>query len=237
MIFPVWDDQVHNWHTPYFSWLFLLINIGVFAFQLTLSPEMLTQFFYTYGTVPAEIMSWNQLYTLLTNMFLHGWWAHILGNMFFLYVFADNIEASIWNRKFALFYLSWWVAASFAHIAFNMGSMVPWIWASGAIAAVLGAYLVMFPHGKVKLINTQTMKATLIPASYFLGLRIVQQFTSWVGSLVETSGSGGVARWAHVWWFAFGWLFWLTQWKYTGKMKLQQWSWVAPSPKLASKRS
>lgn len=221
-MFPVWDDQVHKWYTPFFSWLFLLINILVFWYQLTLSPEALESFFYTYWSVPSVILEWQQRYTLITNMFLHGWWAHILWNMFFLYVFADNIEASMWNFKFLAFYVAWWLAASAWHIFFNMWSSVPAIGASWAIAAVLGAYLVMFPHAKIKLINTQTMRATLIPATYFLGLWIVQQLVSWVWSLASAGGGWGVAWWAHIWWFVFWRIIWLINGKYKWKMKRQK---------------
>ncbi len=223
-MFPVWDDQVHEWHTPYFSWIFLAINCLVFAYQLTLSPEVLETFYYTYWSVPSVLLWWEQLYTLITNMFLHGWWSHILGNMFFLYVFADNIEATIWNFKFLLFYIAWWLAASAGHILFNMWSAIPAIWASWAIAAVLWAYLVMFPKANIKLINTQTMNATLVPASYFLWLWIVQQFTSWVWSLASATWWWWVAWWAHIWWFVFGWAAWLYKWKYSWKMTLQKWS-------------
>jgi len=233
MIFPVWDDQVRNWHTPYFSRIFLLINIGVFAFQLTLSPELLEQFYYSYGTVPTQIMAGEQLYTLLTNMFLHWGRAHILWNMFFLYVFADNIEASIWNLKFAVFYIAWWVVASFAHILFNMWSAIPGIWASWAIAAVLWAYLVMFPHGKIKLMNTQTMKATLVPATYFLWIWIAQQFASGVWSLASSTW-WWVARWAHIWWFVFGRLAGKMKGKYTGELTLQKGA-ERPSKLIAGK--
>jgi len=216
---PVWDDQVHNWHTPYFTRAFLLINIVIFFYQTSLSPEALEIFYYTYGSVPTEIVSWNQWYTLLTNMFLHWWWMHLWGNMFFLYVFWDNIEATLWNLKFLLFYLAGGLFASAWHILFNVGSTVPAIWASWAIAAILWAYLIMFPKANIKLINTQTMRATLVPAKLFLWGRIVMQFTQWIWDLATMGAQWWVARRAHIWWFVFWWLFGMKKWKYSWEIK------------------
>lgn len=218
---PVWDDQVHNWHTPYFTRLFLAANILIFFYQTSLSPTGLEAFYYTYWSVPAEIMAWNQWYTLLTNMFLHGGWMHLIWNMFFLYVFGDNIEATLWNFKFLLFYVAWWLAASWWHILLNMSSSVPAIGASWAIAAILWAYLIMFPKANIKLINTQTMRATLVPAKLFLWWWIAMQFTQWIGDLATMWASWWVARWAHIGGFVFWRLFWMKKWKYWGEMKLQ----------------
>lgn len=218
---PVWDDQVHNWYTPYVTRTFLVINIGIFLFQSTLSTTALETFYYTRGSVPSVLLWWEQLYTLFTNMFLHGWWMHLIGNMFFLYVFGDNIEATIWSGKFLLFYILWWFAASAGHIFLNMSSSVPAIWASWAIAAILWAYLVMFPKANIKLINTQTMKATLVPAKLFLWWWIALQFTQGIWELATMWVDWWVARWAHVWGFVFGWLFGLKKGKYTGEMKVK----------------
>ncbi len=205
MFFPIWDDQVHNWYTPYFSWLFLAINVAVFLFQAWLNPSWFNAFITTYGSIPAEIMAGQDIYTLLTNMFLHGSWMHLIGNMLYLYVFWDNIEASIGNTKFLVFYLAWWVAASAAHIFFNVWSSIPAVGASWAIAAVLWAYLVMFPWSKVKMLYIYWMRTMLVPAGYFLLIWIWMQLFSGVWAEMSNSGDWwGTARRAHIWWFAFG---------------------------------
>ena len=105
MIFPVGDDQIKGGNLPIFSYLFLAINIGIFIYQVSLSDTLLESFVYHYGTIPTEIVNGVDLFTLLTNMFLHGGFMHLIGNMLFLFVFADNIEAIIGNFKFLLFYL------------------------------------------------------------------------------------------------------------------------------------
>jgi membrane associated rhomboid family serine protease len=138
-------------------------------------------------------------------MFLHGGWMHLVGNMLFLWVFADNIEAVIGNMGFFFFYIFGGLVASAAHIAFNLGSQVPAVGASGAISAVMGAYLVMFPASKIKVLVVYFFRSFYMPALYFLGLWIGQQlingFLSFVPSTAHTSG---VAWWAHIGGFAFG---------------------------------
>ncbi len=205
MFFPIWDDQVHKWYRPYFSWLFLAINVLVFFFQASLDPAAFNAFVTEFGSIPSEIVRGEDMFTLITNMFLHGSWMHLIGNMLYLYVFGDNIEASIGNFKFLGFYLLWWIAASAGHIFLNIWSSIPAVWASGAIAAVLWAYLVMFPWSKVKMLYLYGMRTMLVPASYFLIIWIGMQMFSGVSSSVTWGGTwGGTAWWAHIWWFAFG---------------------------------
>ena len=198
MLFPIGDDQVKGGHFPLFSYLFIALNILVFYLQLT-SPDMLVG---QYAAVPAQIESGGQLYTLLTSMFLHGGFGHILGNMLFLWVFADNIEATVGNIRFVLFYLLGGLFAHAAHIYFNPGSMVPTVGASGAISAVMGAYMVMFPASRVKL--WFFFFIFRVPAFLFLGIWIWMQWSSgWASLQVEAEG-GGTAWWAHIGGFAFG---------------------------------
>ncbi len=205
MFFPIWDDQVHEGHKPIFSRIFLAINIAVFLFQATLNSAWFNEFVTTFWSIPAEIVAGQDRYTLITNMFLHGGWMHLIGNMLYLYVFGDNIEASIGNTKFLIFYLLWGFAASAAHIIFNVGSSIPAVGASGAIAAVLWAYLVMFPGSNVKMLYVYGMRTMLVPASYFLLIWIGMQLFSGVWSTVTWWGEGwGTAWWAHIGWFAFG---------------------------------
>ena len=205
VIFPIGDDQVEGGSVPFVSYSLILLNCIVFAFEITLSDPQLNNLIMTYGSIPGEIAAGKDLYTLLTSMFLHGGWMHLIGNMLFLWVFADNIEAIIGNIKFLLFYLAGGIAASLVHLAFNMGSMVPAIGASGAISAVLGAYLLMFPSSRVRVFIIYIFGSIRIPAMFFLGIWIIQQLFNGIFALDPTAReSAGVAWWAHIGGFAFG---------------------------------
>jgi len=124
--------------------------------------------------------------------------------MLFLWVFGDNIEATIGSPKFLLFYIAGGLAASFAHIMFNLGSNIPSVGASGAIAAILGAYLVMFPKSQVKIFVLFIFRNFKIPAIAFLGLWFGQQLISGFGEICKTADTAGVAWWAHIGGFVFG---------------------------------
>lgn len=202
MIFPIGDDQVKGGHFPIFSYSFIVLNIGVFIFQMLLAQPQLTAFFDEFGSIPFEITRGEDLYTLGTSMFLHGDFMHLVGNMLFLWVFADNIEATIGNLKFLLFYAFGGLAAEAAHIYFNFDSLVPMIGASGAISAIMGAYLVMFPHSRIKLLFL--IFPFRVTAWLFLGIWIWQQWTYGTSALLDGGASGGVAWWAHIGGFAFG---------------------------------
>jgi len=203
MIFPIGDDQVKGGHFPLFSYGFILLNIAVFVFQVNLPPGQLNAFIFDFGSIPAETTHGEDLYTLVTSMFLHGGWMHLIGNMLFLWVFADNIEATIGNFRFLIFYLLGGLAAHLAHIYFNWDSTIPTVGASGAISAVLGAYLVMFPTSRVKLLFI--VFPFRMPAFLFLGLWIWQQWISGTAALdIATAENAGVAWWAHIGGFAFG---------------------------------
>ena len=203
MIFPIGDDQVRGGYAPIFSYLFIVLNVLVFFYQVTLSQNELTGFVMEYGALPIEIMNGQDQFTLLTSMFLHGGWMHLIGNMLFLWVFADNIEASIGSIKFLIFYVLGGIAAAFGHIYFNVDSSVPTIGASGAISAVLGAYIVMYPTSRVKVL-VFFFSSFRIAAIFFLGFWIVQQVISGVGALNPEGDGAGVAWWAHIGGFAFG---------------------------------
>lgn len=199
MFFPIGDDQVKGGHYPLFSYAFIVLNVVIFWFQ-SQAPDMLVG---QWGSVPAETMQGENLITLVTSMFLHGSLLHLLGNMLFLWVFADNIEATIGNGRFLVFYLLGGLAAQAAHTFFNPASIVPTIGASGAIAAVMGAYLVMFPSSRIKI--WFFFLIFRMPAILFLGIWIVMQWLNGKASLeVATADSGGTAWWAHIGGFAFG---------------------------------
>ena len=215
MIFPIGDDQVKGGAYPAVSYSFIILNVVVFIYQLTYLPFTLG-----YSAIPFEILNSVDLtgtvnevpqapgprpiqLTLLFSMFMHGGWMHLIGNMVFLWVFGDNIESTIGSVKFAGFYILGGVAASAAHIAFNVNSVVPSLGASGAIAAVMGAYLVMFPQSRIKMLVLIFFRTFPIPAWAFLGFWILQQFFNGVGAQVGPTG-GGTAWWAHIGGFVYG---------------------------------
>lgn len=198
MLLPIGDDQVKGGYFPLFSYGFIVLNIAVFLMQ-TAAPDALIG---SYAAVPAEIVRGENLLTLFTSMFLHGGWWHLIGNMLFLWVFADNIEATIGNFRFLIFYLLGGLAAHAAHIYFNIDSPIPTVGASGAISAVMGAYLVMFPTSRVKMLFF--IFSFRIPAFLFLGVWIWNQSMNGMAAISVTSESAGVAWWAHIGGFIFG---------------------------------
>ncbi len=226
MIFPVGDDQVHGGAKPIFSYAFIGMNVILFLLQMSVEGNLICE----YGAIPNEIVGGQDYFTLFSSMFMHGGWMHLIGNMLFLWVFGDNIEATVGNLPFAAFYILGGLAAHAAHIYFSTGNemlsdccsicsavvpcqdaanlcpgSIPTVGASGAIAAVLGAYLVMFPKSKVKILVLYFFQTFKVPAILFLGFWIGQQLLSGFASLgPEAAASGGVAWWAHIGGFAFG---------------------------------
>jgi membrane associated rhomboid family serine protease len=206
-MFPVGDTNVRGARLPIVTWFFIALNALVFVYELSLGDAALQRFFMQFGVVPSEIQQGENLLSLLTSMFMHGGWAHILGNMAFLFVFGDNIEAVLGKILYPIFYLAGGLAASFAHILFNLGSDIPSIGASGAIAAVMGAYAVMFPGARVRMFVFLGYRAgiTQVSALVFLGIWFVTQLFSGVASLgAPTAQTSGVAFWAHIGGFVFG---------------------------------
>jgi membrane associated rhomboid family serine protease len=205
MFFPIGDDQIKGGAYPFFSYTFLVLNIVAFLYQISLTPEGLILFLDHFSTIPSYIGEGHHLGTLLTSMFLHGSIIHLLGNMIFLWVFADNIEATIGNVTFVLFYLAGGVLASLAHVYFNVGSDIPSLGASGAISAVMEAYLIMFLRSRIKVpvFLIIFIRQVSMTALAFLGLWIVMQVVSTFQnmSLVEESG---VAWFAHLGGLIFG---------------------------------
>lgn len=205
MFFPIGDDQVQGGAKPLFSYTLILINVLVFGYEIMLTPDQSEMMVTNYGAIPQEIIQGQDMYTLLSCMFLHGGWMHLIGNMLFLWVFADNIEAVVGTFNFMIFYIIGGVAASAIHIFFNPYSEVPMVGASGAISAVMGAYLIMFPSSRIKVLILIFFTTTYVPALFFLGIWIVQQLVAGVGSLNPTTAeSAGVAWWAHIGGFIFG---------------------------------
>lgn len=204
MIFPIGDDNIQGGAKPIVTYTFLIFNILVFVYELSLGHQGLQVFFNTYGTIPVETLQGEKLYTLLTNMFLHGGISHIAGNMLFLWIFADNVEAVMGSGKFLLFYLLGGVIATLTHIAMNWSSAVPSLGASGAISAVLGTYLVLFPRSRIKMIFILFFMTFYISALFFIGYWFFQQFMSVFQESTMGAQAQGVAWWAHIGGFIFG---------------------------------
>lgn len=205
MLFPIGDDNIEDGHSPLFSYGFLILNVGVFVLQATLPKGMQASFVETWGAVPAEIVQGIDLQTLLTSIFLHGSWLHLLSNMLYLWIFADNIEAVVGNLRFLVFYLLGGLVAGLTQVAFDPSSGVPCVGASGAIAAVMGAYVVMFPRSRVKMLFLIFFIVFYVPSWVFLGLWFVQQALSGFEVLgMSREDAGGIAWWAHIGGFVFG---------------------------------
>ena len=191
-----------------------LIALNVLAFFVELgqgSEGALQSFITSWGVVPREYSVGHDIpptiplpywSTLITSMFLHGGWMHLGGNMLYLWIFGDNLERVMGAARYAVFYLVCGIAAGLAHILFAGGSAVPSVGASGAISGVLGGYLLMFPQNRVKVLTRGGVAS--VPAIVVLGLWIVIQLVSQLGSIAETSQGGGIAYMAHIGGFVAG---------------------------------
>ena len=206
-MFPIGDSDVKEAGPGLVTIALLAVNTAVFLAQVTVLRPQLQQIIHQYGAVPTRILEGEQLYSIVTSMFLHGGWVHLISNMLFLGVFGDNVEAALGRGRFVLFYFAGGVAAMAAHILINPGSNVPSVGASGAIGAVLGAYVVMFPTSQVRVLLFLGFFFIIrrITAIVFIGVWFALQFLSGLAALgVETAEAGGVAVWAHIGGFALG---------------------------------
>jgi rhomboid family protein len=172
-----------------------------------MNQNALQAFINQWGLIPTQILAGQRLITIFTAMFLHAGWLHLIGNMVFLWVFGDNVEDILGHIPYLIFYLLGGIAAAAAHTLFNPTSNIPSLGASGAIAAVLGAYIIMFPHARVRTLIFFGIGGfvTRISAIIFLGIWFATQLLNGVASLgVDTAQTSGVAVWAHVGGFVFG---------------------------------
>ena len=209
---PIRDDQP-RFSTPYVTYFLIAINLILYFFQSTLDPDNFRVLIYQFGMIPShvtavvtgagEISPVSAFIPLLTSMFLHGSWGHVVGNMWFLWIFGDNIEDHLGHFKYLTFYVISGLIASLAQIILNPFSGVPNVGASGAIAGVLGAYFVLYP--RARLLTWFGLGFFYLPAWVMLGFWFVYQFLSGAASAVAYSGqTGGVAFWAHVGGFVAG---------------------------------
>jgi membrane associated rhomboid family serine protease len=202
-------DEIRTGRVPFITIGLIAINVLVFLHERALpTPFHVHAFIAHYAMVPAEVVyapSADAYQRILTSMFLHGGWMHIIGNMLFLWIFGDNVEDSVGHIRFVFFYLTCGVAAAAAQIFTQPSSLVPMIGASGAISGVLGAYLLLFPRAKVLVLVPIWIfiRFLEVPAWILLILWFAIQLLSGWGTLSASSGAG-VAFWAHVGGFIAG---------------------------------
>ena len=187
----------------------ILANVAVFIYQLSLPPHAFKAFVLADAMVPARVSGWMgghgsfeaAFLPLVTSMFLHSGFAHILGNMLFLWIFGDNVEAEFGHLQYLLFYFVCGIGAGLTHIAFNLHSHLPALGASGAISGVMGAYIVLEPRNRI--LTLIFIFVVRVPAMIVLGLWFAFQFLSGISEL-GASVNGGVAVWAHIGGFLLG---------------------------------
>ncbi|HWQ56848.1 MAG TPA: rhomboid family intramembrane serine protease [Bryobacteraceae bacterium] len=201
-MFPIKDTQP-SYTRPVVTMLFIVMNVLVFLYQVALEPYALNHFIESYALIPAHF----RVSSVFTSMFMHGGWMHLLGNMWFLWIFGDNIEDTLGHGKFALFYLLCGGAAAMGQVLLSGDSTVPMVGASGAIAGVMGGYIVRFPHARITTLVFILFFVSFIevPASIMLAYWFLIQLFSGLGSIGRTqAGQGGVAWFAHVGGFVAG---------------------------------
>jgi membrane associated rhomboid family serine protease len=211
-LLPIGDEGDPKGRFAPVTMILVALNVAAFLYELSQpSASALNNLIQAWGVVPAEYSRGCDLAphiplpywtTLLTSMFLHGGWAHLGGNMLYLWVFGDNVERRLGPGRYLFFYLSCGVAAALAFIAFNFHSGVPTVGASGAISGVLGGYLVLFPRNRVRVLTSGGI--AYVPAVMVLGLWILIQVLSGVGSIAGTQQAGEIAYMAHIGGFVAG---------------------------------
>lgn len=199
-MFPV-SDVIPSRTTPFVTIGLIVVNAAVFGYELQLG-DRIGPFAREFGLVPA-LFAWPGV---LTSMFLHQGWMHFLGNMLYLWIFGDNVEDRLGHAGYLLFYVLCGGVAALGHMLAHADSTLPMIGASGAIAGVMGAYFVLYPHSRVLTAVFLVFYLDLIeiPAIFFLGIWFLMQLFSGVGSLGAEAADGGIAFWAHVGGFAAG---------------------------------
>ncbi|MGA7169815.1 MAG: rhomboid family intramembrane serine protease, partial [Candidatus Sulfotelmatobacter sp.] len=210
---PIKDDQP-RYSTPFVTWFLIGLNLVIFFFEWALDPRSLNLVIHQFGVVPyhtAVFLGGSPRYSLaavvlpfFTSMFLHGSWMHVIGNMWFLYIFGDNVEDYLGHFKYLVFYILTGLIAMVTQVAINVHSTVPTVGASGAIAGVLGAYFVLYP--KARVLTWFFVFVMWVPAAIILGYWFVLNFLSGTATALAVQGQnmGGVAFWAHVGGFISG---------------------------------
>jgi len=204
-MFPIGDDNTQRRSFPVVTYVLIALNVLMFLVELSGGDQFVQEWAFIPARFSADPM--GQAVTIFTGMFMHGGWLHLFGNMLFLWIFGDNVEDRFGHLQFLIFYLLVGIAATLAQFAMAPHSSVPNVGASGAIAGVLGAYILMFPQSRVNVLLGRQIVA--MPALIVIGLWIALQLFSEVGALAstdETSDVGGVAYMAHIGGFLAGFL-------------------------------
>jgi membrane associated rhomboid family serine protease len=197
---PIGDDNSARRTVPIVTYALLAINIIVFIIELGGGDAFIEK----WAFIPNRFLAnpTGDFITLFTSMFMHAGWLHLASNMLYLWIFGDNVEDRFGHVKFLIFYLLCGLAATFAQLLFGSGSDLPNLGASGAIAGVLAAYVILFPQGRIRvLMGQQTMQ---VSALIVIGLWILLQLFSGIGSITSSTATGGVAYMAHIGGFAAG---------------------------------
>jgi membrane associated rhomboid family serine protease len=194
-------DVIPSRTTPYITVTIIILNALAWLYEVSMPQRDLNDFLYVYGVVPASFAP----ATLITSMFLHGSWLHVIGNMWYLWIFGDNVEDRLGHGRYIVFYLLCGIVAGLGQIAIDPSSTLPTIGASGAIAGVMGAYFVLFPHSRVLTLIFLIFIWELVelPAVVLLGFWFLMQLFS-AGARTASAGDGGVAFMAHVAGFVTG---------------------------------
>ncbi|MEM8536336.1 MAG: rhomboid family intramembrane serine protease [Pseudomonadota bacterium] len=237
-MFPIRDHNPSE-RTPHVTLTLMALNIAIFLAGLVLfqSDRALSQLYFNYALIPALVADGQNYYTLVTSVFLHGGFMHLAGNMLFLWIFGDNLEEEMGHMPFLVFYLACGVAAGLAQFYTDPTSQVPVVGASGAIAGVMGGYLLLFPKARVDIFIFFIVffRILPIPAWLMLGLWFALQLFN--GLRVDTS-MGGVAYWAHAGGFVIGLLFTIPLWlRLGGQLFWRQTHGHPPHPEAAYGRS
>lgn len=231
-MFPLRDHNPSGC-TPYIVYALIAINVVIYFYFLGTygNPRTLAQFYQTYAIIPAEITRGEGSATLLSSVFIHGGLMHLGGNMLFLWIFGDNLEDEMGHLPFLAFYLACGIGAGLIHVWAAPTSQIPTIGASGAIAGVMGGYLLLFPKARVDilLILIIFFRVVTVPASLMLGLWLAMQF---IGGFGSDPDQGGIAYWAHAGGFLVGLLLTLPVWlRRGGPAFWSQTQGLPPNPK------
>src|SRR4030095_11114001 len=199
-MFPIGDDDSRRRTLPLVTYGLIVLNVLFFLVELNGGEDFIQQ----WSVVPRQLVTnlAGEFPTIFTSMFMHAGSLHLVGNMLYLWIFGDNVEDSFGHAKFLIFYILCGIAATLAQVLVSSTSSVPNLGASGAIAGVLGAYIVMFPQGQVKVMMGRGVIP--MPALVVSGFWIVLQFISGIGSISQTAETGGVAYLAHIGGFIAG---------------------------------
>ena len=197
---PIGDDDSGSRTVPLVTYALIVMNVLFFLVEMSGGDAFIMK----WAFVPSRFLTnpIGDFPTLFTSMFMHAGWLHLGGNLLYLWIFGDNVEDRFGHIKFIIFYLLCGLGATFAQLAFSLDSNIPNLGASGAIAGVLGAYILMFPQGRVRVMQGQ--QVIQMPALIVIGFWIVLQLFSGIGSISQTADTGGVAYMAHIGGFVAG---------------------------------